>query len=213
MRFYAWMARARWMNYRAKIMVMAFAGTHVPLIALAGSYAARGAASWAEVAWALGVALAATLAGTAATLWVLDRLLQPVIATSRALRRYREERVLPDLPMGYTDEAGTLMADAQRTVTELHAALSRLERLDEATGLLNRTTFLAQAEGALGVLRLGNFSALAESFDRAAATQALGELAARAARHLGPDALLARVGDGDLAFRLPKGAPRRCAAW
>jgi EAL domain-containing protein (putative c-di-GMP-specific phosphodiesterase class I)/GGDEF domain-containing protein len=205
MRFYAWMARARWLSYRAKIMVMAFAGTHVPLIALAGSYAARGAAGWAEVAWALGVALLATLAGTAATLWVLDRLLQPVMATSRALRRYREGRVLPDLPTGFADEAGTLMADAQRTVTELDTALSRLERLDGATGLLNRAAFLAEGVGAMGVLRLSNFAAIAGSLDRATATGALAELAARAARRLGPDAALARVGDGDLAFRLPEG--------
>jgi EAL domain-containing protein (putative c-di-GMP-specific phosphodiesterase class I)/GGDEF domain-containing protein len=205
--FYRWMSRARWLSYRAKIMAMAFLGTHIPLIALSVYFAFRGAATWAEVLYVLGVTLAATLAGTAVTLFVLDHLLRPVVNTALALRRYGRDRTVPDLPTGYEDEAGTLMGDAQRTMTDLESSLRQLERQDEATGLLNRRAFLdlPGEATALAVLRLANFDAIAQSLDRATATEALRRVAARLAERLGPDARLARVGDGDLAFRLPAG--------
>ena len=203
---YAWMARARWLDYRGKVMAMAFLGTHIPLIALAVGYAARGAATWAEVAWALGLTLAATLCGTALTLFVLDQLLRPVAGTALALRRYREGRVRPDLPTGFTDEVGTLMADAQRTVEELDDSLRRLERYDQPTGLLNRAAFAAEAgDRPVAVLRLPGFGAMAGSLDREAATEALRQVAHRLCRRLGAGTRLARVGDADLAFRLPPG--------
>jgi EAL domain-containing protein (putative c-di-GMP-specific phosphodiesterase class I) len=203
---YRWMSRAPWMNYRGKIMVMAFVGTHIPLIALSVSYALRTATTWGDVARSVGVTLVATLVGTAITLFVLDQLLRPVVATSAALRRFREGRVAPSLPDGFADEVGTLMADAQRTMVELDASLRRLERLDQSTGMLNRATFVAELGRApVGVVRLANFAHISESLGHDAASGALRQVAARLAARLGPEAVLARASEDDLAFRLLPG--------
>ncbi len=61
----------------------------------------------------LAVVLLATLAGTAATLYALFALLRPVSLTSKALRRYLDDNKMPDLPTGFDDKAGRLMADVQ----------------------------------------------------------------------------------------------------
>ena len=60
---------------------------------------------------------------------------------SRALRRYLESRVLPGLPVIYTDRAGRLMADVQHAIERLDAALRALGEQasqDHLTGTYNR---------------------------------------------------------------------------
>jgi diguanylate cyclase (GGDEF)-like protein len=60
---------------------------------------------------------------------------------SRALRRYLDKGELPDLPTGYTDRAGRLMADVQYAIERLDAAMGSLDELasrDHLTGLHNR---------------------------------------------------------------------------
>ena len=93
--FYDRMARFSWLTYRGKIMVMAFAGTHVPLISLAVYFSLQSGQNWATVLWTLGVTLVATLLGTGATMWVLSHLLRPVQLTSDSLRHYAMHRTLP----------------------------------------------------------------------------------------------------------------------
>lgn len=105
---YAALDRVGLRNYRAKIMVLAFIGTHVPLISLLAYVAAQNAADWMAFTWTLGVAIAATVVGTGLTLAVLHHLLQPLSLTSRALRVYRRDRTITELPAKFTDEAGTL---------------------------------------------------------------------------------------------------------
>jgi uncharacterized protein HemY len=58
------------------------------------------------------VTLVATLVGTSILLYALNHLLRPVLITSRALRDYRQRRLLHQLPASFRDEVGTLMADA-----------------------------------------------------------------------------------------------------
>jgi diguanylate cyclase (GGDEF)-like protein len=85
--------------------------------------------------------LGATLVGTAATLYALNRLMAPVRLASSSLREYLNSMKLPELPIGFTDEAGKLMADVQYAVDNLDATIRTLEGLSETdhlTGLHNR---------------------------------------------------------------------------
>ncbi len=118
------------MSRCAKILAMAFVGTHVPRIALSICHAPRAATTWGDVARSMGVTLAATFLGTAVRCSSSDRRPRPVAATSAALRRLREGRAGPTRPDGFGDEVGTPMAGAQRTMVELGASLRRLERFD-----------------------------------------------------------------------------------
>lgn len=137
---YRFMSRFSFLNYRAKIMVMAFLGTHIPLIALAIWLAIQGSKNWSEALPTLGVALVATLVGTAITLFVLDRLLRPVLLTSAALCAYRKSRERIAMPLHFQDEVGTLMADADNALSHLDECLRGLE---DAIAAKNR--FLATA--------------------------------------------------------------------
>ena len=93
-------------SYTAKIMVVAFLGTHVPLLTLLVWFLTSNAYSVETSVRVLLIALLATLAGTAATLYTLRYLLVPVILTSEALQNYLDTRTLPNLPTEFDDEVG-----------------------------------------------------------------------------------------------------------
>ena len=208
--FYKWMSGFGFMNYRAKIMVMAFIGTHIPLIALASYFAFQAAPDWGTFLATVGVTLVATLAGTGLTLFVLNELLRPVIQTSKALRNYRETRAPSTLPTHFTDEVGTLMADAGTTITHLEAVRDVLEHVDATTGLMNRKrliqTLEKQAESggfALGVVRYAGLRRLIEALDVSQAEKAMKIVAVRLAKAMPIDAQLARSDQAEFAIVLP----------
>ena len=208
--FYKWLSGARLLNYRAKIMIMAFIGTHIPLIALASYFAFQSAPDWSAFFTTVGITLAATLIGTGLTLFVLNELLRPVIKTSKALRAYRDARTPSDLPTHFTDEVGTLMSDAQTTISHLESVRDVLEHIDVATGLMNRRSLVqrlekrSQAGGmfSVGVVRFGNFQRIAGAMNTACAEQAMKIVADRIASAVSVDAQIARIGQSDLAIVL-----------
>ncbi|MBD1924570.1 GGDEF-domain containing protein, partial [Microcoleus sp. FACHB-831] len=87
---YSFLSHLGWFkkSYTAKIMLVAFLGTHVPLLALVFSFVISNSYSWEMAARVLVIALLSTLAGTAATLYALRHLLSPVILTSDTLQDY-----------------------------------------------------------------------------------------------------------------------------
>src|ERR687893_95759 len=77
-------------SYLGKVFLVAFLGTHVPLLALL-AYLVRfrhfGLRATLRI---LSVTVPATLGGTAVTLWAIHALSAPVALASAALRRYLE---------------------------------------------------------------------------------------------------------------------------
>lgn len=145
LRVYALLSRVPFLGgYRIKLLLAAFLGLHVPLLALTLYVVLGSPAGLGTTLSSLLVVLLATLVGTAATLWVLSALLAPVSLSSRALREYVERGTKPDLPTRFTDRAGSLMADLQRTVDRaerMDRAVRSLEELvtrDHLTGAYNR---------------------------------------------------------------------------
>jgi len=128
-------------SYQGKILLAAFVGAHVSLIPL-GVYLLFGAPIGLGVALRVLVfTLVATLSGTAATFYALRALLAPVGLASEALRRYLSHNHVPELPTGYADQVGRLMADVQFAVERLEGATRSLGELateDRLTGTYNR---------------------------------------------------------------------------
>lgn len=122
-------------------MLVAFLGTHVPLLSLLLSFVISNSYSLEMAARVMSVALLATLAGTAATLYALNHLLRPVILTSAALQNYLNTKTLPELPTEFADEAGTLMADTSQTLHKLDELIHYITNYDDLTGLPNRDLF------------------------------------------------------------------------
>src|SRR5215211_1389037 len=121
-------------SFSGKIMLVVFAGTHLPLVVLV-LYLLL--ASPGGLGTHSGV-LAALLI---ATLLTLRALLAPVRLASSSLEAYLDDRRKPELPIGFSDEAGRLMADVQHAVDHLDSTILSLEGLsgtDHLTGLPNR---------------------------------------------------------------------------
>ncbi|MCP9626933.1 EAL domain-containing protein [Rhodopseudomonas palustris] len=200
------MSRIGNLSYRFKIMLVAFVGIHVPLIAVVLYIAALNADHWGQFVETVGVTLGATLLGTALTLFVLNKLLSPVLLTAQALEGFRLDRSLGQLPRHYTDEAGRLMACAGETIDHLEATLDRLEHVDEATGLPNRKQLLMtlsetiadHAAVALTVVRFADYARLKEAYGNGIAEQAMGFLARRIGTFVAEGKILARAGRAEL---------------
>ncbi|QLE58632.1 bifunctional diguanylate cyclase/phosphodiesterase [Nostoc sp. TCL26-01] len=140
---YSFLAHFKFLHksYTAKIMLVAFLGTHIPLLSLLFSFVISNSYSWEMAIKVLVTALLATLIGTAATLYALHHLLVPVKLTSAALREYLDTKTLPQLPTEFVDEAGTLMADTSQTLHKLDELIDYISHYDELTGLPNRELF------------------------------------------------------------------------
>lgn len=122
-------------------MLVAFLGTHVPLLTLLLSFVISNSYSLEMAARVMIIALLATLAGTAATLYALNHLLKPIILTSATLQNYLNTKTLPELPIEFADEAGTLMADTSQTLHKLDELIQYITNYDDLTGLPNRDLF------------------------------------------------------------------------
>ena len=209
---YGWMDRLGVRNYRAKIMLMAFIGTHIPLLALVSYFALKSSTNWSAFVATVGVTLAATLVGTAMTLLVLAQLLKPVVLTSRTLRDYVQSRRVGTLPVHFTDEVGTLMADTSATLQHLERVRDVLENVDATTGLPNRRKLILDIETRLKagdrfaacVIRFTNHSRLVETLDLKSAEGATAEIASRLGSALRDGQALYRVGGADFVW-LAKG--------
>lgn len=158
-------------------MFVAFLGIHVPLLALLLSFVISNSYSLEIAMRVMVIALLATLAGTAVTLYTLRHLLNPVILTSTALHNYLNNQTLPELPTEFADEVGTLMADTSQTLHKLDELIHYITNYDNLTGLPNRDLFcdrlhqtLSQPEHnqrlvAVFVLALDDFTGISHSLE------------------------------------------------
>ncbi|TGL64283.1 putative bifunctional diguanylate cyclase/phosphodiesterase [Leptospira sarikeiensis] len=213
--FYSYLSRIRLLKtYSSKIMLVAFLGTHVPLITLLLFFVISTAQDLQTALKILGIALVATLIGTFATLLALHKLLAPVVLTSKSLNRYLTEREIPNLPVSFDDEAGSLMADTVTTVRKLDELIHYMANYDGLSGLPNRDLFLEKLNFTLHELSIKEetlsfpiFSLEATHLKQIRSNFGIhmGDLYVRALVQkleniLGPETVLARTGDGELSF-------------
>ena len=196
-------------TYPGKIMLVAFVGTHIPLIALIIN-AATSNYSPREVTSTLLITLLATLISTAVTLYALHQLLYPIILTSQTLRQYLKSKRITDLPTNFQDEVGTLMTDTNRTLQQLNQLIEHLTDYDSLTGLPNRELFqthIQQAiltsknlQFALIVLDIDGLKNINSTLGRIVGDLLLRKVAQRITTYLEPGDILARFGGDEFAI-------------
>lgn len=128
-------------SYLGKIMLIAFLGTHIPLLTLFFYSVGATNLGWEVKFRILIIALIATLIGTAITLLTLQQLLLPINAVAKGLRKYLHNQKIPQLPTQYKDEVGVLMADTQYTIIKLDELIEQIQNYDSLTGLPNQQLF------------------------------------------------------------------------
>ena len=158
MKLYAAMNRLFRRSYALKLFAVAFVGTHIPLLALLGWSLWRGWDSDPLLVQVAMLCLAATLAGTALTLYLLHGLLAPVRASAAALDAFDTHAVLPQLPEDGHDDAGLLMRGLNRSLRRIDDGIRELEwiaRHDALTGALNRHGGNVQLTASIAALAEG----------------------------------------------------------
>ena len=209
---YSSLAQIPWLkkSYTAKIMVVAFLGTHVPLLTLMVWFLTSNTYSVETSVRVLLIALLATLAGTGVTLYTLRYLLVPVILTSEALQNYLDTRTLPNLPTEFADEVGTLMANSSQTLYKLDELIDYITHYDELTGLPNRDLFcdrLNQTRSqnrsplvAVLVLGIDDFTGMRHALDPGICDLLIRAVSQRVVQCMDQSDVLARLGDGEFAI-------------
>ena len=134
-------------SYAGQILLICFFGTHVPLITfvlwILLANPSLGGEHWDD----LFVLLLATLAGTGLTFLLVNGMLAPVRVVARALGDYRQNKQVPALPRGLSDEAGFMLEQVQDALEELDLSLTNLARAAETDPLTESATAAGSSAG------------------------------------------------------------------
>jgi diguanylate cyclase (GGDEF)-like protein len=199
-------------SYIGKILLVAFLGTHIPLLTLLAHFIITASLSAAVAVHVLVVALIATLIGTGITLWALHSLLMPIQITSRGLRQYLLEGTVPTLPTDFGDDAGILMADTHHTIQKVDSLIQTLANYDDLTGLPKRNLFLDRLPqtliekrrredlAAIMVLDISGLSGINNQYGRNVGDLLLKAVADRLSRSIREDDLFSRIGNDEFAL-------------
>lgn len=162
-------------SFKAKVLLVAFLGTHVPLLAILTFFIYNNVVTQVYALQVLAMALGATLIGTLATLLALHGLLRPIDLTLEMLGQFRDKRRLIQPQVTLHDEMGTLIEGTAQTLTNLEAHLEHVTTHDKVTGALN-TAGLEHAVSAarraspqavaLIHMRVRNFTQIEAGFSR-----------------------------------------------
>jgi diguanylate cyclase (GGDEF)-like protein len=194
-----------------------FAGTHLPLVVLVLYLLLASPGGLGTHSGVLAALLIATLLGFVATLFALRALLAPVRLASSSLEAYLHERSKPELPIGFSDEAGKLMAAVQHALDHLDSTIRSLEGLsgtDHLTGLPNRREgeerlaedhARAKRGGAfltVAVVDVDNFKAINDTYGHQAGDVCLRHVARVIQRNVRKGDWLARWGGDEFVLAL-----------
>jgi diguanylate cyclase (GGDEF)-like protein len=209
-------------SYRGKIMLVMFVGIHVPLVVLVFYLLLSSQLTLRPALQILVLLVCATLLGTAAALYALNSLLAPMRLASASLKEYLDSQRLPDLPIGFADGAGRLMADVQYALNELDTTIRSLEGLsgtDPLTGLLNRRAAekrlaedAARVRGGrrtltIGVVDLNNFKAINDTYGHEVGDACIRHVAEVIWRNIRESDWLARWGGDEFVLALHEASP------
>jgi diguanylate cyclase (GGDEF)-like protein len=139
---YGWLDHMPFLKgrYRRKFAAAALLAAVPPFITvvLYSIFAESSTVTGAQLVAAIGLTY---LAGFMAALWMHRGLLAPLELTDKSIKEFLEDRLPPDLPTEFRDEAGRLMARTQYLLNLFERWGLRLESLsdlDEVTGVYNR---------------------------------------------------------------------------
>jgi diguanylate cyclase (GGDEF)-like protein len=204
-------------NFAVRIFMFSFLGTQLPLFALL-LYVVMNADLTPELLTTVSVVLIATLLGSASTIIALIAYAEPVSAISKAMQNYTTDNYEPDLPEGYNDEIGELMANTQGALKKLHGMIHSMHELsirDELTGLYNRRFFVEQAEQLLSrahrygepltliFIDMDNFKQVNDQFSHLVGDQTLRQVAELMSDTARGSDLTARLGGDEFVIVFP----------
>lgn len=115
-------------KYSFKFLFVAFIGIHIPLIGLIIFLIFGGNDVFSPLSVFISVLLF-TLLAAILTLFVLNKLLEPIIFAKKSLSSYITNKSVPNLPTKYTDEIGILLKEIQFSVQTLDELINEKQDL------------------------------------------------------------------------------------
>ncbi len=109
-------------KYANKFLFVAFLGIHIPLIGVSVFILFGNQVLQSDIV--LVVTLLLTLLATLITMFVLKKLIRPIELASSALINYKNNRIIPNLPIQFEDETGLLLANIQSSVADYEAYIN-----------------------------------------------------------------------------------------
>ncbi|MES2626259.1 MAG: GGDEF domain-containing protein [Pseudomonadota bacterium] len=204
-------------NTGVRIFMFSFLGTQLPLFALL-IYVLVSVELTNEVMTTFNIVLITALVGSASTVIALIAYAEPVNAISKAMHDFTVHDHLPNLPEGYRDEIGELMANTQGALKKLHSMLHNMHELsirDELTGLYNRRFFGEQSEQlllraarygepfTLVFIDMDNFKQINDRYSHQAGDHALRQIASLMSDTARGTDLTARIGGDEFVILCP----------
>lgn len=114
-------------SYVFKFLFVAFIGIHIPLIGIL-FFVLFAKANFTTTSLLI-FSLVMTLIATAVTLLVLKKLIQPIELASKALNEYKLKRIITDLPIHFSDEAGLLLSNIHNSILESETFMNEKQNL------------------------------------------------------------------------------------
>lgn len=235
MRLYRTLAVCFPRSYRAKLLVIVFSGTTLPVALLACWLMLNNGAPPELVLVGTLTAVCLTLVGTLLAIIALYHLLAPLRCAADALDAYYDKHVLPQLPElglpGEEDEMGRLLRGLNRCLRGIDTGMRELEHQalqDTLTGAVNRRgcdQLMAEAVRAatatssplvLAVADLDNLKPINDEHGHATGDHALVTLVSSAGRWLRRDEWIGRWGGDEFLLVLHDplpGAMQRLTDW
>lgn len=226
MRLHRGLVRVFPRSFSARLMMVVFAGVHVPLLVLLLWMAFSGHYRLASMWTVVGVVLGATLVGASMAMVALYRLMAPLRQAAEALEAYYDEQRLPHLPDLGHDEIGRLLRGINRSLHGVDAGLRDLRRsvlLDPLTQALNRrgceqaladSARLAQSRRqafTLFVVDLDNLKPINDAHGHLAGDQVLVQLVLSARHWLQPGDWIGRWGGDEFLLVVHASHDAACA--
>jgi diguanylate cyclase (GGDEF)-like protein len=207
-------------SYNLKLFLVAFIGTHLPLLATLAFFTFDEHAGKDTVSIVV-VLLTATLIGTAITLTGLHFVLKPIETATEALKSYEAERTVRSLPVDHDDQAGQLLKSVHTLMQTVELLLHRQERaavIDPLTGLANRRGFRecldrlerhlkSAATVALFVVDIDRFKSVNDTHGHVVGDLVLADVGRILADHVREPEIAARHGGEEFVVFLPDAAP------
>jgi len=204
-------------NFVVKIFMFSFIVTQLPMFALL-LYVVMNVELNAEILTTVTIVLIAALLGSVSTVIALIAYAEPVTAISKAILSVNTDSYEPDLPDGYNDEIGELMANTQGALKKLHSMLHNMHELsirDELTGVYNRRFLMEQAEQLMSradryeepvtliFIEIDNFKKINDQFSHQVGDHALRQLATIMTETARGSDLIARLGGDEFVLLFP----------
>ncbi len=144
-------------SFRSKVVFAVVVSVLLPVSVMEMYFIGFSTLRGPELEQAILISGLAAAAAAVFAYWTLSTILRPILYTSRQLNHFLHERILPDLPVHYRDEVGSLMSNVNyitRSMQDLVESANQNGAIDHLTGIYNRRSAESRLKDSIELTRI-----------------------------------------------------------